>query len=62
MWIYFLVVDVFTDVSLVRIVVSQGLYLSRLVLPSIVDDSLKLLHNCVDIIEITVFFVILLST
>ena len=25
MWIYFLVVDVFTDVSLVRIVVSQGL-------------------------------------
>ena len=42
MWIYFLVVDVFTDVSLVRIVVSQGLYLSRLVLPSIVDDILEI--------------------
>ena len=45
--------EVFSDVSLVPIIVSQGLYLSRLVLPSIVDDSLKLhvLHNWVAIIE-----------
>ena len=47
----FFVVDVFIDVSLALIVVSQGLYLSCLVLPSIADDSLKLLHNYLDIIE-----------
>ena len=45
-------VEVFIDVSLVSIIVSQSLYLSRLVWPSIiVNDSLKLLHKCVDIIE-----------
>ena len=43
--------DVFIDDSLVRILVLQGLYLSGLVLPLIVDDSLKLLYNCQDIIE-----------
>ena len=43
--------DVLIDVSLVRIVVSQGLYLSHLVLTSIVDDSLKLQYNCLNIIE-----------
>ena len=42
--------DVFIDDSLVRILVLQGLYLSGLVLPLIVDDSLKL-YNCPDIIE-----------
>ena len=41
----FFVVDVFIDVSLVHIVVSQGLYLNRLVLPSVVDDSLKFSPN-----------------
>ena len=34
------------DVSLVRLVILQGLYLSRLVLPSVVDK-----RNRVDIIE-----------
>ena len=44
--------DVFSDVSLVPIIVSRGLYLSRLVLPSM-DDSLKLhvLRHCIAIIE-----------
>ena len=44
----FFVVDVFIDVSLVGIVVSQGLYLGHLLLPSIVDNYLKLLHNCLE--------------
>ena len=47
----FFVVDVFIDVSLVYNVVLQGLHLSHLVSPSIVDDSLKFLHNCLDITE-----------
>ena len=41
----FFVVDVFIDVSLVHIVVSQGLYFNRLLLPSVVDDSLKFSPN-----------------